>query len=577
MQDDQLRYGAALTDFRRARLAASVASVLARVTGRPDDLLPFEEVRRMLRPTGIRNHGLQQVPLSAIVGSVGRYRDFNRNFLPRRDSAGARWARVQNAMTAAQGVPPIELYQIGDAYFVLDGNHRVSVARQLGMESIQAYVTEIITRVPMSAQSRPDELILKAERAAFLEESALDTSVPDHQIHFTAPGRYQRILYEIHRHATKLALQGDAPSIKEAARSWYMHEYLPIAEIIQERGLLRDFPGRTEADLYIWLVQHREALERSTGWRVSDEAAVSDLAAQKGEAPGRVAARLGERVRDALTPAPLEEGPSTGEWRRDRVARRRDRRLFADVLVAVDGSAASWHAVEQALRIVQKESGRLLGLHVLPSERYFDNLIPQLIQREFEQRVAAAGVEGRMILEVGEVAPLVCDRARWSDLVVTSLAHPPGDQPLERLRSGFRSILRRCPRPVLALAGPPTPLDRLLLAYDGSPKADEALFVSSYASQRWGATLHVVQVGEGAEGTTPLSFARRYLEGQEVAATYEQRSGAVAESLLAAAVEQQSNLIVMGGYGLGSLREIVLGSTVDHILRARWGPTLICR
>ena len=102
---------------------------------------------------GVRGKSAQigcTVPLDSIVGSVGRYEDFTRDFLPRRDSDKERWARVEFLANESTGLPPVELFQIGDAYFVNDGNHRVSVARQSGHTHIEAYVTDVHTRVPLS-------------------------------------------------------------------------------------------------------------------------------------------------------------------------------------------------------------------------------------------------------------------------------------------------------------------------------------------------------------------------------------------------------------------------------------------
>jgi hypothetical protein len=133
----------AIVDFRRARFRAKLEQVLARLSGRSAELLEYEQVRRRLQATSQVKRGLQNIPLDAVVGSVGRARDYTRSFLPRQDEDEDRWAKIKVAMTGLVGLPPIEVYQIDQAYFVLDGNHRVSVARQLGATYIQAYVTEI--------------------------------------------------------------------------------------------------------------------------------------------------------------------------------------------------------------------------------------------------------------------------------------------------------------------------------------------------------------------------------------------------------------------------------------------------
>ncbi|NIU60739.1 MAG: universal stress protein, partial [Pseudomonas stutzeri] len=225
---------------------------------------------------------------------MGRYNDFTRSFLPRQDSDQERWAKVHVAATGLVGLPPIEVYQIGEAYFVLDGNHRVSVARQLGATHIQAYVTEVRTRVPLSPDVQPDDLILKAEYADFLEHTCLDEIRPEADLSVTAPGQY-RVLeehIEVHRYFMGLEQEREIP-YEEAVGHWYDEVYLPVVQVIRERGILRDFPGRTETDLYLWLSEHRAALEQALGWEIEPEAAATDLAAQFSPRPQRVVARVG--------------------------------------------------------------------------------------------------------------------------------------------------------------------------------------------------------------------------------------------------------------------------------------------
>ena len=173
----------AAEDFRRARQQVGLQGLLARWRGKSLDLLSFDDVRRQLRSYGQESRGLQEIPLDAIVGSVGRYQDFTRTFLPLLDDNQGRWARVLMAQTSV-GLPPISVYQIGVAYFVLDGNHRVSVARQMGSDSIEAYVTEVKTLVPLSPDDEADDIILKAEYADFLARTRLDVNLPDVDLAF---------------------------------------------------------------------------------------------------------------------------------------------------------------------------------------------------------------------------------------------------------------------------------------------------------------------------------------------------------------------------------------------------------
>ena len=159
--DNRFALAWARDDFRRARLRAKLERIVAYFSGKPSELLRYNEVRRKLGSTNRIERGLQDIPLDAILGSVNRYADFTRHFFPKRDEDAARWAHVWVAMATQTGLPPIEVYQIGQVYFVVDGHHRVSVARELGSSHIQAYVTEVETKVPLTPDVRPEDLTLK--------------------------------------------------------------------------------------------------------------------------------------------------------------------------------------------------------------------------------------------------------------------------------------------------------------------------------------------------------------------------------------------------------------------------------
>ena len=147
--------------------------MLARLTGQSNELLSYEDVAQKLKLYTRSDKGLQNIPVMAIIGSVGRYTDFTRTFLPRRESDRERWARVKSAMEdpGGAGLLPIEVYQVGEVYFVLDGNHRVSIARQEGFEQIEAHVIEFKSDLLVTADLQPDELIIKAEYVEFLQKN----------------------------------------------------------------------------------------------------------------------------------------------------------------------------------------------------------------------------------------------------------------------------------------------------------------------------------------------------------------------------------------------------------------------
>ena len=290
-------------EWRQARRAAFVQDVLSAFTRRPADLLPFEEVRQKLQLHNVRYLGLQDVDLDQIVGSVGRYRDFTRAFFPRQDSIQERWQRIDRLTTTGGGLPPVELYQVGQAYFVRDGNHRVSVARQHDTPSIQAYVWEYQTRVPLEPDTDVDDLLCKAAHAAFLEHTDVDRLCPDMRIELTQPDGYEDLLREIEAFQQAI-FQIDERDVdwNEAVTLWCEMQYAPIVEIIQQRDVLQEFPGRTEADVYLWLRRNQEELEVRYGRQVLMEDAADDLAKRFGEklTPVRQIKKAVERVAEGV-------------------------------------------------------------------------------------------------------------------------------------------------------------------------------------------------------------------------------------------------------------------------------------
>jgi nucleotide-binding universal stress UspA family protein len=280
---------------------------------------------------------------------------------------------------------------------------------------------------------------------------------------------------------------------------------------------------------------------------------------------------------EALTPDALEAGPPPGDWRVN-VGLPREDKLFAAILVSLSGADENWLALEQALPIARHEGAVLRGLHVVSTEKELNGAKVQQVCDRFYRRCKEEDVQGEFAVETGNIAACVVQRATWTDLVVLHMIHPPGTSPLNRLRSGYRNIIMRCPRPVLAVPGLTQKLETALLAYDGSPKAKEALFLSSYLVCCWDAKLIVMGSFENEqEQQRTLNEAQEYLEKSDIQAEYLSSSGKPAKTLLEVAEERDVDLMVMGGYGAGPLVNLVVSSTVDQVLRSFRKPVLICR
>jgi hypothetical protein len=272
-------------DFRRARFQSFFNKVQAALSGKPRRLLAFDEVREKLHLGGPVYRGVQTVPLDRIIGSVDRYRDFDRLFLPTQSHTEDRWRRINRAWYEEINLPPVMLYKVGEVYFVVDGNHRVSVARDRGQTFIDAEVREVESRVPVTAGIQPEDLECLGERVEFLERTQLDRLYPEAVIKPTVLGGYDRLLEHISVHRYFMGIdQGRPVSEEEAVRHWFETLYLPVIEAVRQSAILEELPGRTETDLYLWSMDHLHFLNSREGGAPAD--------------PGRAAQDLIETMRD---------------------------------------------------------------------------------------------------------------------------------------------------------------------------------------------------------------------------------------------------------------------------------------
>src|SRR5512140_3389648 len=254
------------SDFSRARFKAFLNRVRSVVSGRPTALRSYDDVKSALHIGGPIYRGVQTVRVDQIVGSLNRYHQFDRAFLPVEDRIGSRWQSVDRAFYQEISLPPVVLYKVGQVYFVVDGHHRVSVAREQGQIYLEAEVRECATRVNITPNIRPQDLEILEDKVNFLERTSLDELIPDANIKLTIPDGFDRMLEHIavHRYFMGLDLKRDI-SEKEAIQHWYDTVYLPIVKVIRDTEILRDFPDKTEGDLYLWVLDHQHYLEQEEG------------------------------------------------------------------------------------------------------------------------------------------------------------------------------------------------------------------------------------------------------------------------------------------------------------------------
>ena len=256
--DNQINNSQAFDDFTKAKRRAHFNSFFNTLTWKNTDLLSLYEVTKIIKPKKETYLGMQTIPVNKIIGSEGRYRDFSSAFYPKKEMLRNRWTSIDRARMDDIVLPPISVYSLGGNYFVRDGNHRVSVAKSMGVEFIDAEVVELDSEVALepgmtlkSIKSRAVEY----ERNMFINQYN-PTYLPMNEIKFTSPGSYPEMVKHIlvHKYYIKQD-KSEEISFEEAAKSWYKNVYQPIINEVRKDNLLANFPGETEADLYMWLVR----------------------------------------------------------------------------------------------------------------------------------------------------------------------------------------------------------------------------------------------------------------------------------------------------------------------------------
>ena len=269
-------------DFGRARRRRALAQIAARMRRDSDftAILPFDEVVRALGRRGERYLGLQTIEVDSIVGTVDRGREFDRRFRPTSGRVRPRWERINTAQRKGQPMPPIDVYRIGELHFVKDGHHRVSVARALGYDDIDAYVTEIITELGAGREIRLSDLPLKSHQRLFFERVPLPADARA-EIKLSDEWRYAALAEAIEAWGFRGSQdRGELMSRSELAESWYDDEYRPVVEMLREAELIRH--GMTETEAYMRVAHLRYLLLRTHGW--DDE--VIDAVRRDLESPG---------------------------------------------------------------------------------------------------------------------------------------------------------------------------------------------------------------------------------------------------------------------------------------------------
>lgn len=273
-------------DFSKARNKALINELQHFLNPEETRLLSLTEIKKMLKPTGEVYQGMQAIPVELIVGSEGRYRDFDNQFFPKNTHLKQRWASIDLAHIHDVILPPIRVYELGGVYFVRDGNHRVSVAKSKGVECIDAEVVSLQTEIKLKPGSTPGEMIkqiIEYEKRCFYGETGFGDVTDYWCLDFSATGVYDIVYHHllIHKYYINQNQSEEIP-MDQAILSWFKTVYMPVIEVIERQKIMRKFKNRTPADMYVWIIKYWDDLKRKFGEDVSLDAATEDFTKKYG-------------------------------------------------------------------------------------------------------------------------------------------------------------------------------------------------------------------------------------------------------------------------------------------------------
>jgi nucleotide-binding universal stress UspA family protein len=246
----------------------------------------------------------------------------------------------------------------------------------------------------------------------------------------------------------------------------------------------------------------------------------------------------------------------------------------------LDGTDENWQMFDDFLRASSFDEDHILGLRVVPNKKALDSEYVRGMRARFDESIQGVGLQGEFAVEVGSnPVQIINKRAAWVDFVIVNGARPPGNLSLTRISPQMKLLVQQCPRPIQVRPdGSQSDYSRAILAYDGSPKADEALFIATYLTSRWAKSLTVVTVETAYTKASALERAQRYIGDHGLSdVNYVLKKGPIAESVMETAESFDCNLLFMGGFSFPSLRQLTLGSSAERILREFPYPMWICR
>ena len=256
-------------DFAKARNKAFFNEIQHLLSPEEASLISLNDVKQLIRPINETYLGMKVIPIDKIIGSEGRYKDFDNNFFPKSSHLRHRWEHVDEAAIKSITLPPIKVYEIDGLYFVRDGNHRVSVAKARGTEFIDAEVVTLQSEIKLKKPNNMNDIvkqIINYEKRLFYAETSFGDITDFWCLDFSRAGRYDVIYNHILTHKYFLNQQQESEvSMEDAILSWFTKVYVPIISTIQKKKILKKFPKRTYSDLYVWIVRYWDDLKHKFG------------------------------------------------------------------------------------------------------------------------------------------------------------------------------------------------------------------------------------------------------------------------------------------------------------------------
>ncbi len=268
-------------DFLKARNKAFVNEVQHLLNPEEAKLISLNDVKSLIKPSAETYLGMKVIPVAKIVGSEGRYKDFDNKFFPKSSHLKTRWEKIDDAAIRSIDLPPIKVYEVAGLYFVRDGNHRVSVAKSRGTEFIDAEVVSLKSEIIIHNAENINDLvrqIINFEKRTFYMETSFGDITDYWVMDFTTPGKYDQIYNHILTHKYYINQnQEEEISWDDAVLSWFKNVYLPVIHYLEDFKVMKHFKKRTTSDLYVWIMKYWDELKNKYGNDVPLNDAVKEL------------------------------------------------------------------------------------------------------------------------------------------------------------------------------------------------------------------------------------------------------------------------------------------------------------